>query len=297
MDINKKCFFCKINDSDSEEHVFPKWLQRKYNLWDQRLTLKNGTTFPYKDIRIPCCSDCNSIYLSKIENEVKLWLEGDSIIDEQKLFVWLLKIMYGLHYKELFLKTNIRDKNSDKIVKPEEVFERASLNAFLYTALDRVRFSNFTPYSIFIYRLENANLDEYFYIDEPYKLYSCIQLGNIGIICSFQDDGYIKKHIELVNEITLNETINKFKFAEIANLVLDLKCRMKMLPNYLVTLHNGKYTFSIQDTDPKEIFKDFNISNFMNNMLKIFKLYFEPLIIKEKEGKYMIKYKSQITYI
>lgn len=32
---NQTCFLCGASDqSMTEEHVFPKWLQKKYNLWN-----------------------------------------------------------------------------------------------------------------------------------------------------------------------------------------------------------------------------------------------------------------------
>jgi len=297
MDINEKCFLCKISNADTEEHVFPKWLQKKFQLWNQRITLKNGTTYRYKDIRIPCCNECNSKYLATIENQIKGWIETNSAIDEKTIFIWMFKIMYGLHYKELFLKNNIKDKDSESIVKHEEILARDSVNIFLFYALDKVQFVNFKPYSIYICELDDAKLDNYFYVDEPYKLYSCIQLGKIGIVCSFQDDGYINGHIKLVNNFREPFKINQNKFAEIACLVMDLKCRMKMLPNYLVSINNGVFSFSIQPTDSKSLFKDFEIDNFMKILTSIYKHYFVKMTVKDVNGEENINYKSQIVYI
>ena len=71
---NDHCFLCgcQLNDENSTvEHVIPKWLQREFNLWDQKITLLNGTLFPYKNLTIPCCFDCNNIHLKPFEDKVK----------------------------------------------------------------------------------------------------------------------------------------------------------------------------------------------------------------------------------
>ena len=38
-----KCFLCGIllGDADTKEHLFPKWLLRRYNLWDAEIVLLN----------------------------------------------------------------------------------------------------------------------------------------------------------------------------------------------------------------------------------------------------------------
>lgn len=68
------CFLCGVSlsaDNRTDEDVFPQWLLHKFDLWNKRLTLLNGTTIPYRQIRIPCCGSCNNNHLSKLENRIK----------------------------------------------------------------------------------------------------------------------------------------------------------------------------------------------------------------------------------
>ena len=48
------CFLCGKDSADSLEHVFPAWLQRRFQLWDQQLNLLNGTPIPYRNLTVPC---------------------------------------------------------------------------------------------------------------------------------------------------------------------------------------------------------------------------------------------------
>jgi len=67
------CFLCGtlIDDSNvSREDVIPLWLQQDLSLRDEHLTLLNGTHIPYRQLKIPCCIDCNTQHLSRMENAV-----------------------------------------------------------------------------------------------------------------------------------------------------------------------------------------------------------------------------------
>ena len=66
-----RCFLCGINmgENVTREDVFPRWLQRKHNLWNKQLILANGTQIRYSQLKIPCCPKCNNEYLSKLHNQ------------------------------------------------------------------------------------------------------------------------------------------------------------------------------------------------------------------------------------
>jgi hypothetical protein len=65
----KRCFYCGklLRGSRTREHVFPLWLQKRFALADQHLTLLNGTQIPYRHLTVPCCPTCNNVHLSKLE--------------------------------------------------------------------------------------------------------------------------------------------------------------------------------------------------------------------------------------
>ena len=101
------CFLCSAllrSKNRSDEHVFPKWLQKRFNLWDQRLDLINLTGIPYRQLTIPCCKTCNNIHLSKIEDIMRSAVEaGPSAVADlpsATVYMWLSKIFYGVLYRE-----------------------------------------------------------------------------------------------------------------------------------------------------------------------------------------------------
>jgi hypothetical protein len=72
------CFLCgeHLAKHNSDEHIFSKWIQTKYDLWNKQMELLNGSLIPYRQMKIPCCKQCNNEHLSKVENEITALVNG-----------------------------------------------------------------------------------------------------------------------------------------------------------------------------------------------------------------------------
>ena len=55
------CFYCgKKLRSRTDEHVFPLWLQRRFELQNQMIYLLNGTAIKCSQLKVPCCGFDNT---------------------------------------------------------------------------------------------------------------------------------------------------------------------------------------------------------------------------------------------
>ncbi|MBT8152828.1 hypothetical protein KMP13_02765 [Epibacterium ulvae] len=73
-----KCFLCGTEPSSGVgEHVIPKWLQRRHDLFNEKLTLLNGTRFFYRGLTITACSHCNNSVLKSTEDFVSRMVPKD----------------------------------------------------------------------------------------------------------------------------------------------------------------------------------------------------------------------------
>ncbi|WFU42721.1 hypothetical protein QA640_09800 [Bradyrhizobium sp. CB82] len=108
------CFICGADPTEKEfndEHVFPEWLLRKYDLFARTITLPNGRKVRYDRHTVPCCVECNSLMGKTIEKPMSAVVNGgpDSIQNHVaangalELFVWMGLIYLKLHLKN---KTN-----------------------------------------------------------------------------------------------------------------------------------------------------------------------------------------------
>jgi hypothetical protein len=88
------CFICG-RKAETVEHIIPKWLQNRYNLWNERLAIANGTSIQYKKLKVPACKKCNNEVYGKLEKRV---CTGSAT--EADIWRWANKIHYSLGYKD-----------------------------------------------------------------------------------------------------------------------------------------------------------------------------------------------------
>lgn len=93
-----RCFVCDTllnDDNRTEEHIYPKWLQRKFNLYNQKISLLNGTFIDYRNLKVPCCKACNEKMSARIERPMEQAVESDYEnfvgINRNIVFQWLNK--------------------------------------------------------------------------------------------------------------------------------------------------------------------------------------------------------------
>ena len=228
------CFLCGIhldNSNRSDEHVFPEWLLRKHDLWNQNLVLLNHTSIPYRKILIPCCKNCNNGPLAQMESKVSQLLSGKfrepSENEEYMLFQWCSKILYGLLHREMMLLYDRSIGSDERIVNKEFLENFSTFHHFMTSIRRPFRFIEFKPYSIFIMETLTfsnpfRNFDYYDFIaidslDGPTGVFSlAIRTHNFGIICIFQDNGFQKKHFQKLFDRFKYIPLHPIQFLELA---------------------------------------------------------------------------------
>ncbi len=96
-----KCMFTG-QDTDSYEHVMPRWLQRRFHLEEQTVIIPNGSALPYKYVKVPVASEPNGRF-GQIENRI-----AQGILDPSELYLWALKLHIGFIYRDSTLKYDRR---------------------------------------------------------------------------------------------------------------------------------------------------------------------------------------------
>ena len=201
------CFICAtpLNDTNqTEEHVFPKWLQERFNLWNQHLILLNDTDIKYKQLTIPCCFKCNNTQLSPLEKRISEATEKgfDAIkkIPRFDIFKWMAKIFLGMQYKELSLSINRRKPEYGNIITPEIIQHYTILHFWLqmnYSKND----PKFSPGSLWIFQCQEPKLIEHRFDlkDDATNGVLAIRLGKVAIVADFLENGV---HQEINSEKT-----------------------------------------------------------------------------------------------
>jgi hypothetical protein len=112
------CFVCGAQPGTvpfNDEHVIPKWLLRRYDLFKSKINLPNGTTPRYDRYTVPCCEACNTMTGRVIEEPMRQIIEGGfeavSVYREKhgilKFYVWVGFIFLKNHLKDRKLRAHL----------------------------------------------------------------------------------------------------------------------------------------------------------------------------------------------
>lgn len=188
----------------SQEHIFPKWFLRRYGLWDDQLTLLNSSKIKYKDLKVPCCRECNNRHLSAIESIVRGGFVGgyDELIKIPPciLVAWLVKIHLGLLRKECTLSLDRGSASSDTILSTHDLAPYRVLQAVLKGVSKDYSFNcevSEHPASLFVYRVKDGTGPEFNYHDTWSTMCLMLKAGGIGILAVFDMGALAHRYSEL----------------------------------------------------------------------------------------------------
>ncbi|WP_146241863.1 HNH endonuclease [Pseudomonas jessenii] len=250
------CFLCGNdveNNQRSREHVFPKWLLHHFGLLDHPLTLLNGTRLAYRNLVIPCCQTCNNECLSSIEREVQeRFMMGAAEVasmDRGRLLLWVLKIFYGLLYRELFLSIDRRDPAAGNIVSTEDMEQFQLLHFILQSCRVPMDFSvmdSDIPASVFVFEVqEPSNADWKFdYKDDVVNRTLYLRLGNVGILAAFDMGAQTPPGMEFFSRYQ-GHLLHPLQFAELgANLFMKARV-LNRTPKVIIGESSERVSFSV----------------------------------------------------
>ena len=176
--------------------VFAEWLQASYQLAGREILLLDRSITTYQDLRLPLTAALRP-RLDALEKEVQAAaLEGPEALralGDDKLFLWMGKMFYGIFITELF-------KEQDPLVKPQyPLAENAALlrkfQAFfplLQGLRVPVEYADFVPGSIFVLEVDPAeDFIPFEYDDDLNTLVFSIKLGSAVLIATLGDIGLI----------------------------------------------------------------------------------------------------------
>jgi hypothetical protein len=183
--MDQSCFICS-RSAETEEHIFPKWLQNKYSLWDQKIRLPNSTKISYRQLKIPCCNECNNEILSQIEKRIE-----NGSASNQDLWRWAVKIHYGLLRKDDFLEWDRKNPGYKigEVIRTEDPLE---LDRHLVHSIRGEFETHPDPFgSVFVFKFHEEEPYHFVHLMQPAGI--CICLGKIGYVVFINDTGTLNR--------------------------------------------------------------------------------------------------------
>jgi len=246
------CFICG-NPATTIEHIIPKWLQNRFNLWDQQITLPNGTPIFYRQLTIPACSKCNNEIFGKLEEKVR-----NNNSTDLDIWKWANKIHYGLSFKDKFLGWDRKHpgyKIGD-VIKPNDPFELE--RHFLHSVA-----GEFTTYpepfgSVFKFRFNSPQ--NFTFAHFPLTSSICVSLGEVGYVVLIKDLQVFRSQSNSVGELFTKQARKGkledmlFFYAHCVSNLMQLKIDFDFIMSKgSIVTYNTKITEHNQPS--KELFK------------------------------------------
>ena len=231
------CFLSgdKLNSTEETLNVFAPWLIGKYKLDKRPFKLLDESMVSYADIKIPCSVETAEAFEkleSTIENSFLQGYKAVSTLDEQQLFLWVAKTVYGIIFKELQIAVKQQHASGEQFHMSQGLIHKFSmLHSMLQAVIRPVKLDGFKPWSIWICEVDNAK-EEFSYRDEINTLTFSLRMQDFGIILCLQDNGANKKYHEELWEKIGGAKLHPIQFEELCARVFYSAYLFNRLPEY-----------------------------------------------------------------
>jgi len=241
------CFLCgvEMGNKSTKEDLFPMWLQRKHNLFKERLTLINGTQIPYSQLKIPCCAKCNNEHLSQLENKISAAINSGYRacidLDPTLIFYWAAKIFYGILRKELSLLVDRRNPEKGSIVPETLIQAYDNLHSFMQGIRRPLDFIGSPPFSILVANLHDlGNENNYNFRDNIFCQTLSIRSEGVGIIVALADAGINNQSYSRYLKAVDGRKLHPVQFDELYAKVTYESHRLIKSPFFTVAANKNK---------------------------------------------------------
>lgn len=276
-DFGDRCVMCReILDEDTRtaEHIFPKWLQNRFNLWNTKITLPNKSQTPYRQFTIPCCKECNGGPMSEWERLIQQATEKgfDEFIklDEDIIAWWLLKIYYSKLVKELSYKENMRDPHSPMMVSESQLLQYKNIYLYMCNLLKGITYNKPKPYELYVFRTRGDN--DFDYLDDISRHVVYMQMNDILIVCSFDSFSLFavqyKKELQKLNKL---EYVHPIQALELFAKITYFKTHYKFNTQHETQISSTGVMINSEITDIEQT-RDFDLLELHLLLCNVFKM-------------------------
>jgi hypothetical protein len=235
---NRICFLTgqPVKPDEERIQVFPQWLMTRYQLEEKPFKLLDESITTYKDLKVPCATAINNQFFAPLEDEMAAAFNKgyDAVkqVDELKLFQWAAKFVYGMVFNEMQAGIKLQHTQGEDFNISQSIIHKFShLHLMLQSINKPIFFDGFKPFSLFLFRVNNAG-DDFVYRDEINTLTFSIRVRDMGLIICLQDNGANQRyHQELVDKIG-GQPLHPIQFEEFCGRVFYSAYLFNRMPEY-----------------------------------------------------------------
>lgn len=191
--------FCFLSGALTNEKitVFPEWLMTHFKFGDERIEMMDKSkAYTYADLKLPCSTEVKNAFEAldvKVQSASENGFEGMESLNQELLFQWTGRMVYGLLYYEMLYERDRLLKQGEEFNLSAHLKERfGRFHLMLQSIISPVSFVGKKPWSIVVFPLKYSE-DIFSYRDDAINLMFSFGVNGFGFIACLQDNGVIEE--------------------------------------------------------------------------------------------------------
>ncbi|ACU07812.1 hypothetical protein FIC_01364 [Flavobacteriaceae bacterium 3519-10] len=199
--------------------VFPTWLMDHFKFGEDRIEMMDKSkTYVYADLHLPCSERVKTAFDELDENIKQAYengYEGMAALNDQLLFLWTGRMVYGLLYYEMQYESNRALRTGLQFTLSTLLRERfGNFHLMLQSIVESVTFVGRKPWSIAVFPLKYS-ADIISFRDDSVNLLFQFGVNGFGFIASLQDNGVIGEKQKDILEKMRGYVLHPVQFEEL----------------------------------------------------------------------------------
>lgn len=256
------CFLCGDSPETkvfNDEHIIPKWVLRKLDIYKDKITLPNKAKIPYERYVVPCCEECNSFLGENVEYDIQSAFEnGHESLSEyinkngtKKLFLWVALIFFKTHLKDSYLRKHLdKRKGTETIASDYDWSFMHHIHCLVRTLKTGVEFDDRCFGSMIILPAKISSSYSQFDFCDTYASNSImLRIGDVAIV-SVLDDSCASSYFFKPYYEKITGGCSPLQLREILAHLTLLNNKLKYRPSFFTKFDRFTQTVSISTELP-----------------------------------------------
>ena len=199
--------------------------------------MDKSKSYTYADLQLPCTPRVKKAFEEleeKVQAAYQKGFEGMAELDEQIIFLWTSRMVYGMLYYEMQYESNRKLRLREHFNLSATLRERfGNFHLMMQSMVEPISFVGQKPWSIALFPLKYS-ADIFSYRDDTINLLFQFGVNGFGLIACLQDNGIIKeKHQDLLDKMK-GHVLHPLQFEELyarfhySDYILQYKAEFKI---------------------------------------------------------------------
>lgn len=252
--------FCFLSGdlTNDKMTVFPEWLMDQFKFGEERIEMMDKSkSYHYQDLILPCSSRVKEAFDAldiKIQQAYKNGFDGMNSLDQELLFLWTGRMVYGLLNYEMVYERNRMLKNNEDFELSLALKERfGHFHLMLQSIIEPISFVGKKPWTIVVFPLKYSS-DIFSYRDDAINLMFSFGVNGFGFIACLQDNGVIGEQQKEILDKMEGHVLHPVQFEELYARFHYTDYIMQFKPEYEIESEEDGITIKIDTTVKAPIF-------------------------------------------